>query len=93
MKKFLFILMMGALALPLMAQGTYAAKKVQRSMDRDQVVQTTPVKSLDATNRTFINNRGEMLVWDFESDESFEGWGTYDADGDGYGWEVDEYYS
>ena len=35
----------------------------------------------------------ETLFWDFEDEDDFEGWLSLDNDGDGYGWEVDDYYS
>ena len=93
MKK-LALLLMAALALPVMAQYRAETKaESMRSKDRDKMEVLTPVKAFDAKAVTVADkNRGGYL-WDFETDESLEGWLTYDADGDGYSWEIDDYYS
>lgn len=93
MKKFV-LLLMAALALPVMAQMTSTkAEDMKKLQDRDKMEVLTPVKAFDASAVTVADkNRGGYL-WDFETEESFEGWMTYDADGDGYSWEVDNYYS
>ncbi len=92
MKKFLFVLLTAALALPMMAQIIPAKRsvdKVDRALDT-KVLQ--PVKAFDGTVNMPLRAM-ETYVWDFETDEDFEGWSAYDADGDGYGWEVDTYYA
>ena len=89
MKKLSFILLMAALALPMMAQRNFATKAdAMAAMDRNQVVQTTPVNS-DWTNHSTVLNRAQWYEWTFESDADFEGWMSYDADGDGNGWYID----
>ncbi|MBO4803841.1 MAG: DUF2436 domain-containing protein [Muribaculaceae bacterium] len=39
--------------------------------------------------RVYDPDMAQDLFWDFDSDESLEGWMTYDADGDGYPWRLD----
>ena len=95
MKK-LVLLLMAALALPVMAQNLATKSESMRSVaDREKTTKITPVKAWDAsTPRVFTEKtRAGKILWDFESDASYEGWLSYDADGDGYGWEVDDYYS
>ena len=92
MKK-LVLLLMAALALPVMAQMTATKAEMMRSQDRDKMEVFAPVKAFDASAITVAEKTRGGYLWDFESDESFEGWMSYDADGDGYGWEVDNYYS
>ena len=97
MKKFLFILMMAALALPMMAQITPALR--DNGLDRiDRTLDTRvlkPVKAFDGTVGTLNTPMRAMdtFVWDFETDDDFAGWSSYDADGDGYTWEVETYYA
>ena len=92
MKK-LVLLLMAALALPVMAQMTATKAEMMRSQDRDKMEIFAPVKAFDASAITVAEKTRGGYLWDFESDESFEGWMSYDADGDGYGWEVENYYS
>ena len=89
MKKFV-LLLMTALALPMFAQTATKAEMMARN-DRSQMEEIIPFKVVNATP-SFKMDRGKIL-WDFETDESFAGWLIYDADGDGYNWEVDDYYS
>ena len=93
MKKFLFVLLTVALALPMTAQIIPAKRsgldRVDRALDT-KVLQ--PVKAFDGTVNMPLRAM-DTYVWDFETDEDFEGWSAYDADGDGYSWEVDTYYA
>ena len=91
MKTKLFLLgLMAALALPMTAQTATKAEMMARN-DRSQMEEIIPFKVVNATP-SFKMNRGKML-WDFETDDQFNGWLIYDADGDGYNWEIDDYYS
>ena len=91
MKTKLFLLgLMAALALPMTAQTATKAEMMARN-DRSQLEEIIPFKVVNQTP-TFKMDRGKIL-WDFETDDSFAGWLIYDADGDGYNWEVDDYYS
>lgn len=95
MKK-LILLLMAALALPVMAQNVATKSEAMRSVaDREKTTKITPLPAWNAsTPRVFTEKtRAGKILWDFESDASYEGWLSYDADGDGYGWEVDDYYS
>ncbi len=95
MKKFLFSLMLGALAMPMISQvATMTKAEALARMDRSQKEEITPLKSNDlkALPRA-VQNRGGMYVWDFETDDQLSQWSMYDADGDGYCWETDDYYS
>ena len=84
---------MAALALPMMAQKATATKAdAMARNDRSQMEEIIPFKVNENAAPTFKMNRGQML-WDFETDDQFNGWLIYDADGDGYNWEVDDYYS
>ena len=83
---------MAALALPMMAQRNFATKAdAMAAMDRNQVVQTTPVNS-DWTNHSTVLNRAQWYEWTFENEADLNGWMSYDADGDGNGWGVDGSY-
>ena len=94
MKKFYLFVLTAALALPMMAQIATTKAECMRPTDRSVVEKFAPVKAFDASNRQVVNmNRGGYYLWDFETDESLEGWMTFDADGDGYAWEIDNYYS
>ena len=88
MKKFSFILLMAALALPMMAQRFATKADAMAAMDRNQVVKTTPVNS-DWSKYSTNVTRAQWYEWTFENDADFEGWMSYDADGDGNGWYVD----
>ena len=92
MKKFV-LLLMAALALPVMAQMTSNKAEAMRSQDRDKMEVFAPVKAFDASAITVADKTRGGYLWDFETDESLDGWMTYDADGDGYGWEIDDYWS
>ena len=92
MKKFV-LLLMAALALPVMAQMTATKAEMMKLQDRDKMEVFAPVKAFDASATTIAQKTRGGYLWDFETDESFEGWMSYDADGDGYGWEIDDYYS
>ena len=80
MKKLSLILLMAVLALPMMAQ-RMDATKVTTMRDRNEKVLFTPVKAFDATNTVVTG--GDADLWDFETDESLDGWGALDNDGDG----------
>ena len=95
MKKFLFVLLVAALALPMMAQKTAATKAdvmrqlVDRTFDQGTI---KPIKAFDWTFKTPLRGQ-KTYVWDFEEDADYEGWMSLDNDGDGYGWEVESYYA
>ena len=94
MKKFV-LLLMAALALPVMAQQTFATKSQDmRTTDRTEMVNIVPMKATiwGQIPKAEMNRAGET-IWDFETEEQLEQWSTVDADGDGYAWEVDDYYS
>ena len=94
MKKFSLILLTAALALPMMAQFTPALK--DNGPDRvDRTQDTRVLKAVKAFDgvASMPMKAMDTYVWDFETEEDFEGWSTYDADGDGYGWEVENYYA
>ena len=81
MKKSLFVLLMVALALPMMAQ--YASKaEALNGMNRDKVLTSTQLKAFDGK----LDMRGIMNSWTFETMEEIDAWQTIDADGDGYSW-------
>ena len=96
MKKLSLIMLMALLALPMMAQFSTKAESIAAKVDRSTIEQGTinPLKvysgMLTPANMT---RDTETLFWDFEDEEDFEGWLSLDNDGDGYGWEVDDYYS
>ena len=81
---------MAALVLPMMAQ-RMDAFKTTAMRDRSETATFKQLNAFDATNH--VLNRADSYLWDFETDESLEGWSSYDADGDGYGWEIDDYNS
>jgi len=94
MKKLLFLVMMGALALPMMAQ-TKAARFTPVP-DRASAPELTlsPVQTLNrAAMPVAEKQRGVVLYsWDFEDPAQAEEWSTFDSDGDGYNWGYDNYY-
>ena len=96
MKKFSLILLMAALALPMMAQFATKADAIAGKVDKSTIEQgvVNPLKAFNGMLTPAIMNRDtETLFWDFEDDADFEGWLTMDNDGDGYGWEIETYYS
>ena len=76
MKKFLFILLAAAMTLPVMAQVTPALRN--RAAKVDRTLDTRVLKSMKGLDGTFsMSMRGMTdFVWDFETDEDFEGWAT-----------------
>ena len=93
MKK-LVLLLMAALALPVMAQMTATKSQDMRTTDRNEMVNIVPMKAtVWGQIPTVDKNRGEKTVWDFETQEQLDMWTSFDSDGDSYGWEVDDYYS
>ena len=94
MKK-LVLLLMAALALPVMAQQTFATKSQDmRTTDRTEMVNIVPMKAtVWGQLPTAPKTRGEKTVWDFETQDQLDMWTSFDADGDSYSWEVDNYYS
>lgn len=89
MKKFSLLLLMAALALPMMAQ--YASKEEAMGIkhERKATKQGTPLKAFDwKLVPADMLRATETIVWDFEDEDALEGWMTIDADGDGYGWEI-----
>ena len=96
MKKFYFVLLMAALALPMMAQFNSRAELSAAKIDRSTLEQTSvnPLKAFNGALTPAIMTRDtETLFWDFEDDDDYAGWMSLDNDGDGYGWEVETYYS
>lgn len=72
------------MALPLMAQtakeGKNTATKAESQRDmtnREAVIESTPIQNIDwNARRASTKLRGEnTYMWDFDSDESLEGWG------------------
>ncbi len=96
MKKFSLILLMAALALPMMAQFASKADLMAAKIDRSTLEQgaLNPLKEYNGmlTPANMMRDT-ETLFWDFEDEDDLEGWLSLDNDGDGYGWEVDDYYS
>ena len=90
-KLFLFGLM-AALALPMSAQRLDNKASMMARNDRSQMDEIIPIKVDGSKAPSFKMDRGKML-WDFETDDQLNGWLVYDADGDGYNWEIDDYYS
>jgi hypothetical protein len=92
MKKLLFALLTVALALPMMAQIIPAKRSGLERVDR--ALDTRVLKAVKAFDGIVNMSTRDMetLVWDFESDD-LDGWTSYDADGDGYGWQIDDYYA
>mgnify|MGYP002621156755 CR=1 FL=1 len=96
MKKFLFVLLAAALAMPMMAQITPALRnrgpeKVDRTMDNSVF---KAVKAFDMMNTVVPTKAAaQIYVWDFETEDELAGWSSYDADGDGRSWEIDDYYA
>ncbi len=97
MNKITITLLWAALALPVMALNANngnlksAATKSESQRDmtsRDVVFKSNPIPSNDwLVRRAPARAEGKTLYsWDFETDESFEGWGVFDADGDGNVW-------
>ena len=92
--KLLLLGLMAALALPMSAQKATATKaEVMARNDRSQVEEIIPFKTTDKAAKPSFKQNGGQILWDFETDDQFDGWLIYDADGDGYNWEVDDYYS
>ena len=97
MKKLSLILLMAVLALPMMAQ-VFANKSeaMAPKPDRSTIKQNpySPIKAFDWNLVAADMTRDtETIVWDFEDEEDYEGWMSLDNDGDGYGWEVEDYYA
>ena len=88
---------MAALALPMMAQfANKADAMADKNIDRSAIEQgvVNPLKAFDwKLVPANMMRDTETIVWDFEDEDDYEGWMSLDADGDGYGWEVDDYYS
>jgi hypothetical protein len=85
MKKFV-LLLMAALALPVMAQTT-ANKAETAKLDRSEKTVYTPIQDLKMSPIQI--NRDGLIVWDFETEETTGSWMALDNDGDGYGWTID----
>ena len=90
--------MMAVLAIPMMNAQLDATKAgAMRSMDRSVITKSNPMKATQwGVRETAQMKRGTvMYLWDWEEEDSYEGWGAYDADGDGYSWgsTTDESYS
>ena len=81
--------------MPMMAQnfatkaGAMAPKPDKATIEQGV---TTPLKAFNWT-LTPANRAEQTFFWGFEEENDLEGWMTYDADGDGYGWEIDSYNS
>ncbi|MBR5169039.1 MAG: choice-of-anchor J domain-containing protein [Muribaculaceae bacterium] len=98
MKKFLFVLLVAALALPMMAQKTAVSKALP--FDRNSVpeLKVAPLKAFDMNmhpRATMLRAEEVLYSWDFETDDQLNDWMIYDADGDGLNWGVyqyDDYY-
>ena len=88
MKKFLFAVLMAVMAIPMMqAQLAAPFKAVKAEKPTQCVVDFKALEKYDITVTHDMMNRAAVnYVWDFEDEASFEGWGSVDYDGDGYGW-------
>ncbi len=98
MKKFTVILLWAALALPVMAQKTAQSKSERIANSNDRTVEQVAGKPLNLFNGTLqsVTPKAEATViyeCSFETDEELAQWSIIDADGDGYNWEVDDYYN
>ena len=92
MKKFLFVLLAAALALPMMAQMTPATRNggVDRARSNEMSVMN-PLNEFNGSLMSAPQMRADgTLVWDFEA--GADDWMNLDNDGDGNGWELDDYY-
>ena len=96
MKKLTLFLLLAALAIPMM-NAQFAATKALSQRDqttRNAVLKGQPMQMMEWGVRhataTPQLRAGGSYMWDFESDESFEGWGAYQASDDGYGWMIDD---
>ncbi len=97
MKKFTILLLVALLALPMMAQNTAVCKAdfIRDQKGRvDEQGTIKPIKAFDWVLLPAPQTRAEgLLVWDFEEDADYESWMSLDSDGDGYGWEIENYYA
>ena len=93
MKKLSLILLLAALALPMMAQNFNTKAEAMVKPDKTTLEQgvTTPLNQITMTPVQI--QRDGTIIWDFDTEETFGNWESLDYDGDGYGWEVDDYYS
>ena len=87
---------MAVLAIPVM-QAQFESSKIlskRNQTTRNAVVNSKPMQMMEWGARqataTPQLRAGGSYMWDFESDASFEGWGSYQASDDGYGWMVDD---
>ena len=96
MKKFTVILLWAALALPMMAQ---TAKKGQTAIvDKASIEQVAgrPLAIFDGNVKTAFGIKADaQVVYEnsFETDAEIAQWAVVDNDGDGYNWEIDDYYA
>ena len=96
MKKFTVILLWAALALPMMAQ---TAKKGQPAVvDKASIEQVAgrPLAIFDGNVKTAVGIKADaQVVYEnsFETDAELAQWAVVDNDGDGYNWEIDDYYA
>ena len=95
MKKLSVILLLAAMALPMMAQ-TAATKAEAMGVKPDKATieqgVTTPLKAFDWTLNP-VNRAEQTFFWGFEEENDLEGWMSLDNDGDGNGWEIESYYA
>ena len=86
---------MAVLAIPMMQAQLAATSKVKSKSDRtsrNYVLKGTPMQAMEWGVRpaTPQLRAGESYLWDFETNDSFTGWSTYDADQDGRSWMIDD---
>ncbi len=95
MKKFTVILLWAALALPMMAQT--ATKSQTAIVDKASIEQVAgrPLAIFDGNVQTAVGIKADAQVvyeTSFETDAEIAQWSVADIDGDGYNWEIDDYY-
>ena len=94
MKKLTIFMMLAALALPMMAQNPATARKSE-PVNRDiEQVAGKPVSIYNGVLQSVATKAEAGVIFEcgFDTDEELALWSVMDADGDGYGWDVDDYY-
>ena len=88
MKKFLFSVLMAALAIPMTQAIEKTGLPQMLTRGHGQVV-GTPVKAMDfgKIGKFTSMTKGEnAITWDFEDEDQMNDWMALDNDGDGYNW-------
>ncbi len=87
-KKLLSLLLVGLMVLALVPMSAFAKAADKKVIDTTS--KFVPNKANEVATREIIND-GSILNFSFESSETLTGWWTYDMDGDGNNWTVDEW--